>query len=71
MKSSNVLGQTRRAFVRKLIAAVPLVMSGSIIARSEALEEARNCSEGFVIVNGWVLTDQDTRYQLGFLMHDF
>jgi len=71
MISSNILGQTRRAFIRKLIAMGSLVMSGSIIAKSEALGETQSCSEGFVIVNGWVLTDKDTRYQRDFSMHDF
>lgn len=71
MTSSNVLGQTRRALIRKLIALGSLVMPGSIVAGSRALGKAQSCGEGFVVVNGWVLTDKDIRYQQDFSMHDF
>jgi len=66
----KALGQTRRSFIEKLVAASSFVILGPTVAEAETAGENRDGCEGFVIVNGWVLTDEDIRYQQKFSMHD-
>ncbi len=71
MSILKVLGQTRRSFIQQLVAAGSLFILGSTGAEAETAGENGGCCEGYVIVNGWVLTDKDLRHQQEFSLHDF
>jgi hypothetical protein len=70
MNPTSVPPQTRRIFIRKLVAS-SLAMPALVVAGSDASRDPGRSADGFVLVNGWMLTDKDTRYQLDISMHDF